>query len=81
VVGIRSLMWQFPPTTSDYESGFYVDGGMIREWAGYSLLVVDLDLLSSSPTQGRLWRALSAFAVDFVDSIGDRDCWRTRPSG
>jgi hypothetical protein len=26
-------------------SGFYVDGGLICEWAGYPLLVIDLDLL------------------------------------
>jgi hypothetical protein len=26
-------------------SGFYVGGGLICEWAGYPLLVIDLDLL------------------------------------
>jgi hypothetical protein len=30
-------------------SGFYVDGGLICEWAGYPLVVIDLDLLRAQP--------------------------------
>ena len=29
--------------------GFYVDGGLICEWAGYPLVVIDLDLLRAQP--------------------------------
>ena len=30
-------------------SVFYIDGGLICEWAGYPLVVIDLDLLRAHP--------------------------------